>query len=89
MFALGEEQRAHVLCKSLLSWSFSTGAPSPEMVPDLNAHFLFLLCSNPACDALLVWSVKMLRRHWQRVLIVSVPLLLLFILLIIILMVGS
>ena len=89
MFALGEEQRAHVLCKSLLSWSFSTGAPSTEMVPGLNVHFLFLLCSSLAYDALLVFPLKILRRHWQKVVIVSVPLLLLFVLLIIIFMAGS
>lgn len=89
MFALGEEQRAHVLCKSLLSWSLSTGAPSTEMVPGLNVHFLFLLCSSLACDALLVISLKILNRHWQGVLIVSVPLLLLFVLPIIILLAES
>lgn len=64
-----------MLCKLLLSWSDSSEAPSNETVPGLNVHFLFLLCSGLVSNAPLVFFLKISHRYWQRVLIVSVPLL--------------
>lgn len=45
MFALGEEQRAHVLCKSLLSWSTEVlGLPALRWCQIL-MHISYFCCA--------------------------------------------